>query len=133
MGNMLANELEGRTDGLSKCHLLLDSANVESLGSVEIGSLITLHKKMAASGGRLTLFNLKAEVNEVFTITKLHTLLGICRKVMEIASNVTSCLKSRKLPKKPWPGFAAPNCQRDWEMRITNDRMTVMPAFEGGG
>ncbi len=83
MGNMLANELDGHTDGLSKCHLLLDFTNVESLGSVEIGSLITLHKKMAASGGRLTLFNLKAEVYEVFTITKLHTLLGICREDLE--------------------------------------------------
>ena len=37
MGNILANELDGHTDGLSKCHLLLDFTNVESIGSVEIG------------------------------------------------------------------------------------------------
>jgi len=29
--------------------------------------------------------------------------------------------------------FRCPHCQRDWEVRITNDRVTVMPAFEHGG
>jgi hypothetical protein len=68
MGNMLANELEGHTDGLSKCHLLLDFINVESLGSFEIGSLITLHKKMARilPGCRLEGDNMaKEEVNSI--------------------------------------------------------------------
>ncbi len=30
--------------------------------------------------------------------------------------------------------FRCPRCQRDWEVRITNDRVTVMPAVaEHGG
>jgi anti-anti-sigma factor len=78
--NMLARELEGRTDGLGQIHLLLDFTNVERLSSVELGTLITLHKRMKACGGRLTLFNLSAPVYEVFTATHLQTLLGICRE-----------------------------------------------------
>ena len=29
--------------------------------------------------------------------------------------------------------FRCPRCDRDWEVRITNDRITVLPAFEQGG
>jgi hypothetical protein len=28
--------------------------------------------------------------------------------------------------------FCCPGCQRDWEVRITNDRVTVLPAVESG-
>jgi anti-sigma B factor antagonist len=78
--NVIARELEGRTNGLAGSHLLLDFTNVEYLNSVELGTLITLHKRMKASGGRLTLFNLNPQVYEVFTTTHLQTLLGICRE-----------------------------------------------------
>jgi anti-anti-sigma factor len=77
--NMISTELEGHTDGLEECHLLLDFTNVEYLTSVELGTLIGLDKRMKESGGRLTLFNMCAHVYEVFTITRLETLLGICR------------------------------------------------------
>src|SRR5579871_6825487 len=78
--NMLARELIGCTEGLAGCHLLLDFTNVDALGSEELGTLIGLHKKLAACGGRLTLFNLAAQVYEVLVVTRLHTLLGICRE-----------------------------------------------------
>jgi hypothetical protein len=29
--------------------------------------------------------------------------------------------------------FRCPHCQRDWEVRITNDRVTVLPVVEHGG
>jgi hypothetical protein len=29
--------------------------------------------------------------------------------------------------------FRCPRCQRDWEVRITNDRVTALPAVEHGG
>jgi anti-anti-sigma factor len=77
--NMLARDLAGCTDALGGSHLLLDFTNVERLGSVELGTLIGLHKRMKACGGRLTLFNLNAEIYEIFTATNLQTLLGICR------------------------------------------------------
>jgi anti-sigma B factor antagonist len=78
--DVLAGELKGRTEDLGKCHLLLDFSKVEYLSSVEVETLIALHKKVRASGGRLTLFNLSAQVYEVFTVTRLQTLLGICRE-----------------------------------------------------
>ena len=78
--DLVARELEGRTDRLGAGHLLLDFANVEQLGSAELGTLVTLHKRMKASGGRLTLFNLRAQVYEVFAVTHLHTVLSICRE-----------------------------------------------------
>jgi carbon storage regulator len=77
--NVLATELEGLTDDLEECHLLLDFTNVEYVTSVELGTLVSLHKKMKASGGRLTLFNLNLQVFEVFLATHLEALIGICR------------------------------------------------------
>jgi anti-anti-sigma factor len=78
--DMIARELEGRTDGLGQSDLLLDFTNVECLSSVELWTLITLHQRMKACGGRLTLFNLSPRVYDVFTATHLQTLLGICRE-----------------------------------------------------
>lgn len=78
--NVIARELEGQTEGLARSHLLLDFMNVERLGSVELETLIALHMRMKACGGRLTLFNLSAPVYETFTATHLQTLLGICRE-----------------------------------------------------
>jgi carbon storage regulator len=79
MENVIASELEGLTDELGECHLLLDFTNVEYVSSVELGTLVSLHKKMKASGGRLTLFNLNLQVFGVFLATHLETLIGICR------------------------------------------------------
>lgn len=78
--NVLARQLEGYTERLGECHLLLDFTNVEYLSSVELATLVNLHKKVEAEGGRLTLFNLSPHVFETFAITRLHTLLGICRE-----------------------------------------------------
>jgi anti-anti-sigma factor len=78
--NVLARELEGLTAGAGERHLLLDFTHVEYLNSLELGTLINLHKQAEAHGGRLTLFNLSAHVFELFTVTRLDTLLGICRE-----------------------------------------------------
>jgi anti-anti-sigma factor len=60
--------------------LLLDFTNVDCLNSSELGTLITLHKQIRDAGGRLTLFHLSDRVFELFAITRLDTLLGICRE-----------------------------------------------------
>jgi anti-anti-sigma factor len=78
--SILAGELDARTDWLEECHLLLDFTNVEHIRGVELGTLITLGKKMKVSGVRLTLFNLNPHVYEVLMVTNLHTLFGICRE-----------------------------------------------------
>lgn len=78
MDNRLAGELEEPTADPGAGHLLLDFKNIQSLGSMELGTLVTLHKRLRDTGGRLTLFNVSPMVTEVFTVTRLDTLLRIC-------------------------------------------------------
>jgi anti-anti-sigma factor len=78
--DVIARELEVLPVETGVQHLLLDFMNVVYLNSVELGTLITLHKRVRATGGRLTLFNLSAQLFRLFTITRLDTLLGICRE-----------------------------------------------------
>jgi len=85
--DVIAGELEGRTDGLAACHLMLDFTNVTYVNSAELGTLVGLHTRIAQAGGRLTLFNLSDNVYEVFTVTRLHTLLAICREGPPGAAN----------------------------------------------
>ena len=77
--HVIGQALAGQTAAVEGCHLLLDFTNVEFISSVELGTLLLLHKRMQASGGQLTLFNLRPQIYEVFTVTRLHTILGICR------------------------------------------------------
>lgn len=77
--NVIARELQELTDGTDVRHLLLDFSNVEYLGSLELGTLITLHNRARAAGGRLTLFNLSPQLFRVFAVTRLDTLLEICQ------------------------------------------------------
>ncbi len=79
-GDVIAAELEGRAEGLEGAHLLLDFTRVQQVTSLELGALVGLHRRLTRAGGRLTLFNLAAEIYEVFTVTRLHTLLAICRE-----------------------------------------------------
>ena len=73
----MEGELEGLTEEPRGCHLLLDFSKVEYINSDDLGVLINLHKRLKRFGGRLTLFNLNAQVYEVFTVTRLHTFLTI--------------------------------------------------------
>jgi anti-anti-sigma factor len=77
--DMLGKELRGLADDLDGRHLLLNFANVRGIYSVEIGTLISLHKRLRAAGGRLTLFGLSAAVYEVLDLMRLDGYLDICR------------------------------------------------------
>lgn len=78
--NVIARELEVLPVETGVQHLLLDFANVTRLSSVELGTLVTLHKRVEAAGGCLILFNLSAPIFGLFTLTRLNTLLRICRE-----------------------------------------------------
>jgi anti-anti-sigma factor len=78
--SVIARELGAVTAGTAPQHLLLDFTHVEYLNSMELGTLVTLHKRVEAAGGRLTLFNLSADVFRLFAITRLDTFLDICRE-----------------------------------------------------
>jgi anti-anti-sigma factor len=75
--NFIIRELQGLTDGLGRCLLFLDLRHVKGLSSAEVGTLVFLHKKLKAAGGRLTLVNLSVRLREVFARTKLNTFLDI--------------------------------------------------------
>ena len=77
--NVIARELEGHAGGGAERHLLLDFTNVKYLNSAELGTLVTLHTRTRAAGGQLTLFNLDDQLRGLFSLTRLDTLLAICR------------------------------------------------------
>jgi anti-anti-sigma factor len=79
-GSGLVEELEGCKQGALDGHLVLDFTNVHFIGSVELGALVGLHTAVKSSGGRLTLLNLSHRLLEVFTVTRLDTLLAISRR-----------------------------------------------------
>lgn len=57
--------------------LLLNFSSVDFLSSAALGKLITLDKKVKAREGVLKLSNIRPEIFEVFTITKLDRLFDI--------------------------------------------------------
>ncbi len=57
--------------------LLLNFSDVDFLSSAALGKLITLDRKMKTHGGTLKLTNIRPEIYEVFTITKLNRLFDI--------------------------------------------------------
>jgi anti-anti-sigma factor len=76
----ISREMNAR-GGVGEGHLLLDFTNVAHISSEGLGALVSLHKRVRIAGGRLTLFNLSPQIYEVFEVTHLHALLGICREV----------------------------------------------------
>lgn len=57
--------------------VILNFDGVEFLGSAALNKLIMMEKKVKAAGGKLCLCALRAEILEVFTITKLNRLFDI--------------------------------------------------------
>jgi anti-sigma B factor antagonist len=74
---LIGDQLFELVDDLGKKKLLLNFANVEYLSSAALGKLMTLNKKVKAAGGELRLANIKPEIKEVFSITKLDKMLKI--------------------------------------------------------
>jgi anti-anti-sigma factor len=58
-------------------NLLLNFSGVTGVSSVMLGKLLVLRKKMQCKRGKLTLCDVGAEVQEVFTIMKFNRLLDI--------------------------------------------------------
>jgi anti-sigma B factor antagonist len=71
------DQLLALADEPSESDLLLDCGNVEYLTSTALGTLINLHKKLAASGRHLIVGNLSPQVHEVFSVTKLDKFLDV--------------------------------------------------------
>ena len=75
---VIGEQLFGLVDESGRKRLLLNFGNVEYMSSAALGKLITLNKKVQASGGKLVLCNIDPQIREVFEITKLDKLFLIC-------------------------------------------------------
>lgn len=73
----LGQELFHLIEAQNRKKLLLNFASVDFLSSAALGKLITLDKKVKATGGQLKLSNIRPEIYEVFAITKLNRLFDI--------------------------------------------------------
>jgi len=64
-------------DERSNPKLLLDFGGVDHLSSAALGMLINANKRVKERNGQLRLANIKPQILEVFTITKLNKLFRI--------------------------------------------------------
>jgi anti-sigma B factor antagonist len=73
----IGEQLFDLVDNQNKKKILLNFGNVEFLSSAALGKLITMNKKVQASGGKLIMCKIAKEIMEVFEITKLDRLFKI--------------------------------------------------------
>jgi anti-sigma B factor antagonist len=57
--------------------IALDLSRVMLLASAGLGALINLHKQCLEAGGKLVVFGLREEIEDLMKLTKLHRLLNI--------------------------------------------------------
>ena len=84
---IIGNQLFGLVEDDGRRKIVLDFATVEYLSSAALGKLITMHKKVKDAKGQLKLCNIRKDILEVFTITKLN-------KVFDIQDNLEKALTS---------------------------------------
>ncbi len=73
----MGEELTALVDKEHMKHILLNFDGVDFLSSAALNKLILLDKKVKQVGGILRLCTLKAEIMEVFTITRLNRVFDI--------------------------------------------------------
>ena len=64
-------------DGLPRPRVLLDFRNVDHLSSAALGMLINANNRIREKNGELRLCDIRRQIMEVFTITKLDKLFRI--------------------------------------------------------
>ena len=74
---VIGNQLFGLVDEDHRQKIVLDFSNVEYLSSAALGKLITMDKKVRSIGGKLRLCNIRADILEIFKITRLDKLFVI--------------------------------------------------------
>lgn len=79
----LGEELNGLVLHEGKSVILLNFEGVEFMSSAALNKLISLNSKVKSVQGRLKLCNLRAEIKEVFTITRLDRVFDIRKTEMD--------------------------------------------------
>ncbi|MGH7176525.1 MAG: STAS domain-containing protein [Tepidisphaeraceae bacterium] len=73
----IQSTLNALIDELSPPKILLDFGTVDHLSSAALGMLINVNNRIRQKNGQLRLANIKPQILEVFTITKLNKLFKI--------------------------------------------------------
>ena len=73
----IGTSLNSLIDERTNPKLLLDFGTVDHLSSAALGMLINANKRIKEKNGQLRLANIKAQIYEVFVITKLNKLFKI--------------------------------------------------------
>lgn len=76
-GNEIAQALFSRALQMTPVKMVLDFTRVSYVGSVMLGTLIRLSKRIQETGGALKLCGIPPMLSEMFVITKLDTLFDI--------------------------------------------------------
>ncbi len=87
----MGEEMFSLVDSENRKHILLNFEGVEFLSSAALNKLILLDKKVKQVGGILRLCNLRAEIMEVFTITRPN-------RVFDIRKSESEALKAFGVP-----------------------------------
>jgi anti-sigma B factor antagonist len=74
---LIGNQLFALVDEDHRQKIVLDFSNVEYLSSAALGKLITMDKKVKSAGGKLRFCSIRADILEVFKITRLDKLFTI--------------------------------------------------------
>ncbi len=82
----LGRELFALVDTEGRRKIVLDFHLVEYLSSAALGKLITMHKKVTTSGGRMALCNIQKDILDVFKITRLDKVLTLCTSLDDALS-----------------------------------------------
>ncbi len=77
----LAEELFDFSERFTGSDLCLDMGAVAYLSSTALGKFVSLNRKLKASGGRLCLIKVDPTVYELFSLTRLTTVLDVRRKI----------------------------------------------------
>ena len=74
---VIGEQLSELVDAEKRTKVILNFSNVEYLSSAALGKIIALNSKLKKANGKLVLCNIRADIKEVFTITKLDKLIII--------------------------------------------------------
>lgn len=74
---IIGNQMFSLVEEDHRQKIVLDFSNVEYLSSAALGKLITMDKKVKAASGKLRLCSIRADILEVFKITRLDKLFTI--------------------------------------------------------
>jgi anti-anti-sigma factor len=64
-------------DAVLDGELHLDCARIEYLGSISLGLLVALHRRIGLARGRLVLINVPSDLLGIFRLTRLDTILDV--------------------------------------------------------